>query len=208
MPRSFNLPRWIGRAAKEPRVAMRIVIFTLLAANLVAAVVAFNVFGASADDVRRQRETLRAQMAQLQARLGTSQRLVQKVEGAREEGDQFLEKYVIERRVLASVVQDELVRLAAESGIKMGQVQTTMEPVEGSNTLAMVTIQAGFEGSYANLAKLVNLLDKSPRFLIVESMQANAPQGATPAAAAQAGQSLNVTLKIDAFVRNPLGAEL
>jgi hypothetical protein len=87
----------------------------------------------------------------------------------------------------------------------MGQVQMSQETVEGSDTLGMVTIQAGFEGPYANLTKLINLLDRSPRFLIIENMQANAPQGPGGApASAQAGQ-LNVTLKIDAFVRSARG---
>lgn len=209
MPRSFKFPRkleWKGVAIKDPRVAMRAVIGVLLAANLAAAVMAFNVFGGSAEDLRRQRETLRGQLAQLQGRLATSKRLVDKVDTARQQGDQFLAKYVIDQRTLSSVILEELTRVATQSGIKMGQVQIAQEPVEGSDTLAMVTIQAGFEGPYANLAKLINLLDKSPRFLIIENMQANAPQAQGSASAnAPAGQ-LSVTLKIDAFVRNAQGA--
>jgi type IV pilus assembly protein PilO len=200
MPRNFSLA-----AVKEPRVAMRALIGTLLVLNLAAAVLAFNVFGGSAEDLRRERETLRAQLARDQARLATSQRLVEKVETARQEGDRFLERYVIDQRTLSSVILEELTRVATQSGIKMGQVQMSQETVEGSDTLGMVTIQAGFEGPYANLTKLINLLDRSPRFLIIENMQANAPQGPGGApASAQAGQ-LNVTLKIDAFVRSARG---
>jgi len=40
----------------------------------------------------------------------------------------------------------------------------------------MMSISAGYEGTYANLTKFVNLLDKSPRFLIIENMQ-TAPTG-------------------------------
>jgi type IV pilus assembly protein PilO len=209
MPRSFKFPRkleWKGVAIKDPRVAMRAVIGVLLAANLAAAVMAFNVFGGSAEDLRRQRETLRGQMAQLQGRLATSKRLVDKVDTARQQGDQFLAKYVIDQRTLSSVILEELTRVATQSGIKMGQVQIAQEPVEGSDTLAMVTIQAGFEGPYANLAKLINLLDKSPRFLIIENMQANAPQAQGSASASAPAGQLSVTLKIDAFVRNAQGA--
>jgi Type II secretion system (T2SS), protein M subtype b len=209
MPRSFKFPRkleWKGVAIKDPRVAMRAAIGVLLAANLAAAVMAFNVFGGSAEDLRRQRETLRGQLAQLQGRLATSKRLVDKVDTARQQGDQFLAKYVIDQRTLSSVILEELTRVATQSGIKMGQVQIAQEPVEGSDTLAMVTIQAGFEGPYANLAKLINLLDKSPRFLIIENMQANAPQAQGSASASAPAGQLSVTLKIDAFVRNAQGA--
>jgi type IV pilus assembly protein PilO len=65
----------------------------------------------------------------------------------------------------------------------------------------MLTTQVGFEGTYASLTKFINLVDKSPRFMIIESLQAAAPQQ-------QGGQSLNVTLKIDTFVKEAPGAAL
>ena len=68
----------------------------------------------------------------------------------------------------------------------------------GSDTLQMLTTNVGFEGTYANFTKFVNLLDKSPRFMILESMQAAAPQQ-------QGGQALNVSLKIDTFVKDTPG---
>jgi type IV pilus assembly protein PilO len=55
----------------------------------------------------------------------------------------------------------------------------------------MMSITAGYEGSYSNLQKFVSLLDKSPRFLIIESLVAS-PQQGSPV--------LNVSLKLDAFV--------
>ena len=210
MPRSFNfVAKWRGLAVKDPRFAMRALIGFLLVLNLAAAGMAFNVFGSSAEDLRRERETLRGQLAQSRPAWPPAGGLVEKVETAQQEGDRFLDRYVIDQRTLSSVILEELTRVATQSGIKMGQVQISQEPVEGSDTLGMVTIQAGFEGPYANLTKLINLLDRSPRFLIIDNMQANAPQGTGGApggapASAQAGQ-LNVTLKIDAFVRNVRG---
>jgi Tfp pilus assembly protein PilO len=183
-------------AIKEPRVLLRATIGTLLAANLVAAVMAFKPFGGSADDLRREQEALRAQLARLQARIATSKRLVEKVETARREGDQFLAKYVTDRRTVSSTIQEELNRTAKEAGIKTLPATLDLEAIEGSDTLEMMTISAGYEGSYADLAKFVNLLDKSPRFLIIENMQA-APQ--------QGGQALTVTLKLDTFVRETAG---
>jgi Tfp pilus assembly protein PilO len=201
MPRNFKLPgklKWKGVAIKQPRVLLRATIGTLLAANLVAAVMAFKPFGGSADDLRRQQEALRAQVTRLQARIATSKRLVEKVETARREGDQFLAKYVTDRRTMSSSIQEELNRTAREAGIKSLPATLDLEPVEGSDTLEMMTISAGYEGSYAGLTKFVNLLDKSSRFLIIENMQ-TAPQ--------QGGQALTVTLKLDTFVRETAGPE-
>jgi Tfp pilus assembly protein PilO len=199
MPRNFKLAgklKWKGVAIKQPRVLLRAAIWTLLAANLVAAVMAFKPFGGSADDLRREQEALRAQLARLQARIATSKRLVEKVETARREGDQFLAKYVTDRRIVSSAIQEELNRTAKEAGIKSLPATLDLEAIEGSDTLEMMTISAGYEGSYADLTKFVNLLDKSPRFLIIENMQ-TAPQ--------QGGQALTVTLKLDTFVRETAG---
>jgi type IV pilus assembly protein PilO len=63
----------------------------------------------------------------------------------------------------------------------------------------MMTISINFEGSSAQLVKLVNLIDRSPRFLIIESMQA-APQ--------PKGDVLSVNLKINVFVKEDAGAPL
>ena len=70
----------------------------------------------------------------------------------------------------------ELTETAKEAGVKMGQAQFNREPIEGSDDMEVLTTQVGFEGSYANLTKFVNLLDKSPRFIIIENLQASAPQ--------------------------------
>ena len=193
---------------KDPRVAMRIIIGALLAANLVAAVIAFKPFGGSAEDLRRQTEALRAQLARAEANLATSKKLVDKVQAARTLGDQFMTKYVLDRRIMSSTIQEELNKLAIEAGIKPGQQSQSPEPVEGSDTLSMLTISAAFEGSYASLAKLVNLIDRSPRFLIIENMVAAAPQGQGGQAAGQGDKALNVTLRIDTFVRDDSGAAL
>src|ERR1022692_1523101 len=98
------------------------------------------------------------------------------------------------RAVLGVILLANLVA----AGIAYQPTTWTLEPIEGSDTLAMMTINAGCQGTYAALSKFVNLVDKSPRFLIIESMVAQ-PQ--------QTGQTLNVTLKVDTFVKEQgLGA--
>ena len=57
----------------------------------------------------------------------------------------------------------------------------------------MMTISANYEGTYANLMRFVHELDRSPRLLIIEGLNA-APQ--------QTGGTLNISMKIDTFVRD------
>jgi Tfp pilus assembly protein PilO len=195
MARNFSIR---GVKIQDPRVVMRAAIGVLLAANLAAAVVAFHPFGGGADDLRRDQQRLGAQLSQLQQRLASSRVLVNKVNTARTQGDQFLGQYFTSEATTASTILAELTQTAKDAGIRMGTAQCSYEPIEGSDTLKMLSTQVGFEGTYANLTKFVNLLDKSPRFMIIESMQAAAPQQ-------QGGQSLNVTLKIDTFVKGASG---
>ncbi len=184
---------------RDPRVVMRAIIGALLLANLVVAVIALKPFGGSADDLRREEFSLRAKLAALQSKVTGGKRLVSKVETARREGNQFLAKYVTERRVLSSTVQEELNRMAKDAGGSYLPITMNAEPIEGSDTLYMLTINAGYQGTYANLSKFVNLVDKSPLFLIIDNMQLS-PQ--------QSGQNLNVTVKLLTFYRDQPGALL
>lgn len=192
MPRSFNLPFTLN--VKDPRVLMRGIIGLLLVANLAAAIVAFKPFGGSAEDLRREQEALRAQLTRTRQQLDASRSLVGKVEKARAEGDLFLEKYFTDSEATSALILTELDAASKQAGIKMGAAQFDREEIEGSEKLQMLTTKVGFEGNYGNLTKFVNLLDKSARFMIIEDMQASAPQQ-------QGGQALNVTLKIDTFVK-------
>jgi Tfp pilus assembly protein PilO len=205
MPKSSKLPEI---SVKDPRVVMRGVVGVLLAANLAAAVMAFHPFGGGADDLRREQQSLSAQLAQLQARLKAGKELVAKVQTARTQGDEFLNKYFMNSQAEATLILGELTKSEQEAGIKIRQGAFADEEIEGSNTLRIKSVQVGLEGSYANLAKFVNLLDKSPRFLIIESMQASAPQQQEKGRAVQSDQSLNVTLKVDAFVKDVPGSAL
>jgi len=182
---------------RDARVIVRVLLGVLLAANLVAAVLAFKPFGGSADDLRRRRSELQAQLGQFQARVAETRKLASKVESARAEGDSFLERYVSDRRTMSSTIFEEMDRTAQQAGIKPRDRNVELTPIEGSDTLEMMSITAGYEGPYESLEKFVNLLDRSPRFLIIESLVA-APQ--------QGGQMLNVTLKLDTFVKEPPGA--
>ncbi len=210
MLKNFKLAEkldWKHVRFKDPRVLMRALIGVLLAANLAMAVVAFKPFGGSADDLRREQQTLSAQLRALQMKLEASKSLVTKVEIARTEGDEFLSRYVIPARSMAETTLSEMYKAATDAGIRALPSVTSNDPIEGSDTLEMVTITQGFEGTYAALTKLVNLLEKSPRFLILDSMQLNATQAQQNAM--QAGpQVINVTLKVLTFARDESGAGL
>jgi hypothetical protein len=171
---------------------MRGVIGALLLANVVAAVIAFKPFGGGADDLQRQEASLQQQLSAMRKRIDADKMLVDKMQKARKDRDQFLAKYVADERLGASTIYDELIRIATEAGVKQLPVTFNQQDIEGSDTFKMFTVTEGYEGSYASLAKFINLVDKSPHFLIIESLNTAAPQ--------QGSGALNVQLKIDTFV--------
>jgi type IV pilus assembly protein PilO len=198
----IRLPRM---SVKDPRIAMRVIMGALLAANLVMAVIAFKPFGGSADDLRKDQARLSAQLRQLQTNLEKSKQHVAKIEIARTEGDDFMAKYIMDKRSAPATMVEELSKAAADAGVRVLPDTFSYETLEGSDTLQMLSIAAPFEGDYAGLAKLVNLLEKSPRFWIIDEMSLNAPQQQNQKVAA-AQQNLNVNLKLLAFVRDDSGA--
>ncbi len=199
MPRNFNFPANLNAGSiRDPRVLMRGLIGLLLAANLAMAVIAFKPFGGSADDLRQEQSALESQLLKLQAGVTASRVKVEKVKTAREQGDQFLAKYFMDERTTSSQIDEELLKDAKESGIRQLPATYDHEPIEGSDTLEMVSVSQGLEGTYESLTKFINLLDKSPRFLIIDGMQTNAPQ--------QNGKVLSVLIKIRTFAQAQPGA--
>ena len=199
MRKNFSLAGKLN--LKDPRLVMRGLLGVLLVANVAAALVLLKPFGGSAEDLRREQRSLDAQLGALQSRLANTTKLVAKVQNARQAGDEFLGNYFMDEATSSSYILQELTNSAKEAGITMGQAQWNREPIEGTDVMFMLTTQVAFEGSYANLTKFVHLLDKSPRFMIIENMQAAAPQQ-------QGGQKLTVTLKIDTFVKEAPGTAL
>ena len=204
MPKSFNSPMSFlpdaGRfTAKDPRMLVRVALGTLVAANIAAALIAFKPWGGSAEDLARQQANMRQQLATMQTRLTQTKALVVKAQRAHKEGDAFLTEYTTDRRTTFSTLFAEVERVAQEAGIQPKPASSDLEPVEGSDTLYQMTITAAYEGNYTNLTKFMNLLDKSPRFLIIESLTV-APQQTNT------GDTLSVTIKLDTFVRQQPGS--
>jgi type IV pilus assembly protein PilO len=192
MARSFNIQKLDWR---DRRTMMRAAMVLLLAANVVAALVLFKPWGGSASDLARQLDERRRELVQQNMRLERTRIVAAKVEKARSEGDQFLGDYTLVRRTAFSTLISEINAMAIKAGMKPKESSYVLEPVEGSEALEQLTLSVNYEGSYASLTQFVRSLDKSNRFLIIESLQA----------APQPSGILSVNLKVDIFVRQPAG---
>src|SRR5260370_41554979 len=136
MPKSFNLVRATApvrgmtmAALKDPRVSMRVALGALLVANIIAALILFKPWGGSADDLERRLNAMRAQLPKQQAQVAHTRLLVQKVEKARAEGNQFMAKYRLNGRSTLSAVLRELNQAAERVSLKGRESQYTVEPI-------------------------------------------------------------------------------
>ncbi len=197
MLRSSKLVQLRDQLLRDPRLVARVVIGTLLAANLAAAWMVFRPVGGSAEELDAQVATMRQQIQQKQLSIARLTTLTGKMQKAKSAGDTFMSAYFLNGRTKSSTILAELYKSAKESGIKPKGDSFTFEPIEGSDTLSMLTINANFEGNYDNLLQFVNRLDKSPRFLILENLKAEP----IVTAGNQATNMLSVQIKLYAFVR-------
>jgi hypothetical protein len=193
MLKSFNV--W---PPNNPRAVIRLALGVLVAANLVAAYFVVRPIGGSAQELSEQALEMHSQIRQQQGVLERTRVLVSKIESGRGEGDRFMGSYFLPRRPAYSAIVGELSDLASQAKITPRDSAWALEPVEGSDTLDMLQISANFEGTYPDLVHFINLLDKSDRLLIIESLNAT-PQ--------QSGGRLNVMLKLDTFVQEDGSAQ-
>jgi Tfp pilus assembly protein PilO len=187
MARSFD---WRAQL-KDRRTVVRVVLGALLAANLATIVVVFRPLGGSAEDLVEEMQSKQRDLTQLLHRVERTKSLEAKVQQAKVEGDRFLDQYTMNRRSAFSTLIGEADKLAVQSGMKPKESSWVMDPVEGSDTIQQLTITANYEGSYQSLTKFLNMLDRSPRFLIVDSLQAQP----------QSSGALSVTIRLDTFIR-------
>src|ERR1700758_30646 len=177
--------------SRDPRLLVRIVLGVLVAANLAAAALVLFPPGGSAEDLQRQMASLQSQISSNQALLERTRQHLAAVEKGRNEGDRFLSGYFLANRTAYLTLLGELNEAATSSKIKPKESSYSPEPIEGSDSLKMLTITYNLEGAYRDVLSFVHELDRSPRLLIIESFSA-APQ--------QGSNGLSVSMKLDTFV--------
>lgn len=177
----------------DPQFFVRVILGVLVAANLIAAGLVLFPPGGSAEQLDQELTTLRAQLASQKERLDQTKEHASAVDKGRDEGDQFLSQYFLPLRTSYSTLLDDLQQAAGQTKIQPKDTSFSQEPVEGSDTLKMISITAAYEGKYEDVMQLVHKIDQSKNLLILESLSA-APQANT--------DILTVSLKIDTFVRD------
>ena len=199
MPRSFKLPKLELRAGffSDPKVLVRMALGFVLLLNLVAAAFVLHLFGTSTEDLMQELETSRARLQAEKSKVARVRVLSAKIDTGKSEGDKFLSSYMSTRRTTFSTIIGEITTLSKQAGITMKEANIApLDPIDGSADIDMMTIAVNFEGNYGQLVKWINALDRSRRFLIIESVTAS-PQ--------PKGDLVNVSIKLNTFVKDDNG---
>lgn len=178
---------------KDPRVVMRLILGLLLVANIAAALALSRPWTASPEQLMQRLGQLKSRVERKNAAVARLETLVEKSRHARVEGDSFMDRYFMDRRTASSTIIAELKDSATRAGVKQEDHTFGFEPIEGSDNLQMMTISGNYQGQYADLVGFINLIDRSPRFLILDTLTASPERTA-------GGLSMN--FKMNAFVIN------
>ena len=134
-----------------------------------------------------QREQKTVELEKLRA-------VVEKVEKARADGDALIDELTLARRNTFSRLVTELDAAADEAGLESRERSYNPDPIEGADDdYGASPVQASFRGRYEQLVNLLHRLDHSEEFLIIGAL------GATPRSDSN---DLQITMRIDTFVRN------
>ncbi|MEZ5402882.1 MAG: hypothetical protein R2729_24610 [Bryobacteraceae bacterium] len=178
---------------RDPRAPWMWALGALAILNAAAFVFLYRPFGGSVADLEASLQSLRASTRAEQTQLHQARDLATKVDSARSEQNGFVRDYFMDRRTTSSTILAEIDTSAKKAGLKPREHTFVIEPVEGSDDLSMMTINANYEGSYADLIEFVNLVDRSRRFLIIDSLQAAPLQ--------QAG-TLSARFRMNTFIQD------
>jgi Tfp pilus assembly protein PilO len=188
MRKLFNLS---DLSLQDPASIARLAVAVLVLLNIVAGYFVLRPPGGSPDELSAAASSASVQLQQKKMVLDRTRTLMTKIKDGREKGDSFLTTYFLPAGKAYSTIYSDLVDLATKAKMTPRESSFTIEQVEGSDTLSMMTITQALEGKYGDLIHFVNALDKSDRLLIVDSLTA------TP----QTNGNLSVLLRLQTFVR-------
>jgi hypothetical protein len=198
MRKRFNLPSLnLNLSLQDPASIARLVVAVLVLLNLVAVYLVLRPPGGSPDELSEAARVAASQLHQKKIALDRTRVLMTKIRDGREKGDAFLTAYFLPAGKAYSTIYAELVDLAKSAQMTPRESSYAMEPVEGSDTLSMMTITQSLEGKYDSLIRFVNALDKSDGLLIVESLTASP----------QASGALSVQLRLQTYVREDAASQ-
>jgi Tfp pilus assembly protein PilO len=158
---------------KDTRRKLTIALASLGAVDVLAAAVWFSPLVGSERSRREQLDRLWKDLQLKTRQVEPLRGLDKKVVVAQQQIDEFYKQRLPERD---SAIFSDLGKLAAQSGVKIGQIKSKTEDTETVG-LRPVVIEADFSGDYLQLVRFINSLERDQLFFIVNSVDLGGEQG-------------------------------
>ena len=157
---------------KDTRRKVQIAIGALLVVDIAAAVLLFSPLVGSQRSRSEQMQTLWKTLQVKTREVEPLRGLDKKVVVAHDQIDDFYKSRLPNED---SAIADALGKLAAETGVKIDGIKYKIEDSDPVG-LRPVTIDADFAGNYLQLVRLVNELERSKLFFLVDSVELGGAQ--------------------------------
>ncbi len=187
-----RVPSALTILSENPKRTARIVLGTLLGLNLIAALLLLEVFGGSPEGLEANMRRLESQLQQQRQRLDQTRVLAAKMQTGGADGARFIETYFLDQRQAAAGILESLDAVESGAGIRSRGKNFSVEAIEGTEDYVLLTIDAGYEATFADMVAFVSAVDRSERLIILDSLQV------TPA---QDALTLQVQARMYAFVK-------
>jgi hypothetical protein len=157
---------------KDTRRKVQIAIGTLLVLDIAAAALLFSPLVGSQRSRSEQMQSLWKTLQGKTREVEPLRGLDKKVVVAHDQIDDFYKSRLPNED---STIADALGKLAADTGVKIGGIKYKIEDADPVG-LRPVTIDADFAGNYLQLVRLVNELERSKLFFLVDSVELGGAQ--------------------------------
>jgi Tfp pilus assembly protein PilO len=170
MPKSYSPSAWLGVGTAQLK--LRVTLLVMLLLNLGALFLYMDPPGGSPQDLTTQDQQIRNQIAAMSLQGSKMQHMATLVETGSSQIAAFEKQYFLPKRVAYGAVIEEIQRMTKISGLQERDAGLSEEPIEGANDLSLLIVKANYEGTYPSLMRFLYEADRSPMFLMLDSLTA------------------------------------
>ena len=135
--------------------------------------------GQTAISLQRRFETSQEELTQARNAVTQMRGLQQKLEGARDNGQGFVDDNLLQRGAAFSTVVADLYQLADESGLAAAGIKYALADQDIQPGWTNMAVNISVAGDYANLIGFINQLEQSPVLWLIQriSVHGDSRQG-------------------------------
>ncbi len=171
----------------------------LVVVNLVFFVLLLKPTGERANQQRQQVDALRKELQSDRDAAARLREIAGNLDVSSREGSDFYSQKFLSKLTGFSVVMEEVDRAARANNVRKGGVSYTLQPIQGRPDMEQVDISTMVDGDYGNVVRFINAVERSPLFLIIDSI--SAATGTTPGATAGTPRNVRLTIRLVTFFR-------